>query len=71
MPTRYRMTHIFQEGYSANIDDRTLHEIYLWPFAEGVHAGVGAVMTAYNNVRTTFVLAYSRECAMTDLLTEC
>ncbi|TLD26554.1 hypothetical protein PspLS_04668 [Pyricularia sp. CBS 133598] len=46
----YRMTHIFQEGYSANIDDRTLHEIYLWPFAEGVHAGVGAVMTAYNNV---------------------
>jgi hypothetical protein len=27
-----------------------LHEIYLWPFAEAVHAGVGAVMTAYNAV---------------------
>lgn len=31
-------------------DDRTLHEVYLWPFAEGVRAGVGAVMTAYNAV---------------------
>ncbi|MBE3045145.1 hypothetical protein IMZ48_21845 [Candidatus Bathyarchaeota archaeon] len=31
-------------------DDRTLHELYLWPFAEGVRAGVGSVMTAYNGV---------------------
>ncbi|KAL2023883.1 hypothetical protein VTK56DRAFT_660 [Thermocarpiscus australiensis] len=46
----YRMYNIFQPGYSANIDDRTLHELYLWPFAEAVHAGVGAVMTAYNAV---------------------
>ena len=35
---------------SANIDDRTLHELYLWPFAEAVRAGVGALMTAYNEV---------------------
>ncbi|KAK4103958.1 glycoside hydrolase family 3 protein [Parathielavia hyrcaniae] len=46
----YRMYNPFQPGYSANIDDRTLHELYLWPFAEAVHAGVGAVMTAYNAV---------------------
>ncbi|KFA62864.1 hypothetical protein S40285_02265 [Stachybotrys chlorohalonatus IBT 40285] len=46
----YRMYNPFQYGYSANIDDRTLHEVYLWPFAEGVRAGVGAVMTAYNAV---------------------
>ena len=32
------------------VDDRTLHELYLWPFAEGVHAGVGSVMTAYNAI---------------------
>ncbi|KAK8161524.1 putative beta-glucosidase 1 precursor [Phyllosticta citrichinensis] len=33
-----------QEMYRhANIDDRTLHKLYLWPFAEGIHAGVGAV----------------------------
>ncbi|KAK0635337.1 glycoside hydrolase superfamily [Bombardia bombarda] len=46
----YRMYNPFQPGYSANIGDRTLHEVYLWPFAEGVHAGVGSVMTAYNAV---------------------
>jgi beta-glucosidase len=46
----YRMYNPFQQGYSANIDDRTMHELYLWPFAEGVHAGVGSVMTAYNAV---------------------
>ncbi|KAH8887422.1 glycoside hydrolase family 3 protein [Thozetella sp. PMI_491] len=46
----YRMYNPFQQGYSANIDDRTLHELYLWPFAEGVRAGVGSVMSAYNAV---------------------
>lgn len=34
----------------AAADDRTMHELYLWPFAEGVHAGVTAVMAAYNAV---------------------
>lgn len=47
----FRMTSVVGRGYSANIDDRTLHELYLWPFAESVRAGVGAVMTAYNDVR--------------------
>ncbi|OCK81721.1 glycoside hydrolase family 3 protein [Lepidopterella palustris CBS 459.81] len=46
----YRMYSPFQPGYSSNIDDRTLHELYLWPFAEGIRAGVGAVMAAYNAV---------------------
>ncbi|KAJ7093688.1 beta-glucosidase [Mycena epipterygia] len=39
--------------YSSNIDDRTLHELYLWPFAEAVHAGVGAVMCSYNKINQT------------------
>lgn len=47
----YRMTTVLSRGYSSNIDDRTLHELYLWPFAESVRAGVGAVMMAYNDVR--------------------
>ncbi|KAI1827887.1 glycoside hydrolase family 3 protein [Xylaria intraflava] len=46
----YRMYNPVQQAYSANIDDRTLHEVYLWPFAEGVKAGTGAVMAAYNAV---------------------
>ncbi|KAJ4367234.1 hypothetical protein N0V85_009161 [Neurospora sp. IMI 360204] len=44
----HRMYNLFQPGYSSNIDDRTLHELYLWPFADGVHAGVGSAMTSYN-----------------------
>lgn len=41
------------ESISANIDDRTLHEIYLWPFAESVHEGVGAIMCSYNQVNNS------------------
>lgn len=38
------------EPYSANLDDETLHELYLWPFADGVKAGVGSVMCAVNDL---------------------
>lgn len=55
----YRMTTVVTEGYSSNIDDRTLHELYLWPFAEAVRAGVGSVMAAYNDVSDGFVLRAS------------
>ncbi|CAF2129403.1 unnamed protein product [Rotaria magnacalcarata] len=41
------------QGYSANLDDKTMHEIYLWPFAESVAAGAGSVMCAYNQVNGT------------------
>lgn len=37
-------------GYSANLDDKTMHEIYLWPFAQSVAAGVGSVMCSFNQV---------------------
>lgn len=42
-----------KEPYSANADDRVLHEIYVWPFAEAVRAGVGSVMCSYNQVNQT------------------
>ncbi|CAF3530561.1 unnamed protein product [Rotaria socialis] len=41
------------KGYSANLDDKTIHEIYLWPFASSVAAGVGSVMCSYNQVNGT------------------
>lgn len=47
---KYRMYSIIQEGISSNIDDRTLHELYAWPFAEAIRSGVGAAMVAYNAV---------------------
>ncbi|PHH61794.1 hypothetical protein CDD81_7958 [Ophiocordyceps australis] len=46
----YRMYNPFQFAYSSNIDDRTMHELYMWPFAEAIRAGVGAAMMAYNAV---------------------
>ncbi|KZP19075.1 glycoside hydrolase family 3 protein, partial [Athelia psychrophila] len=41
------------EAYSSNQDDRSFHEMQLWPFAESVKAGVGSVMCAYNRVNGT------------------
>jgi beta-glucosidase len=38
---------------SSNIDDRTMHEVYLWPFADSVRAGVASVMCSYNRVNMT------------------
>lgn len=39
---------------SSNIDDRTLHELYLWPFADAVKAGTTSVMCSYNRVNGTY-----------------
>ena len=46
----------FRQGVNAlssNVDDRTLHEMYLWPFQDSVKAGVGAVMCSYNKVNNS------------------
>jgi beta-glucosidase-like glycosyl hydrolase len=40
-------------GYSANLDDKTIHEIYLWPFIDSVAAGAGSIMCSYNQVNGT------------------
>ncbi|KAJ9475867.1 Glycoside hydrolase [Pseudozyma hubeiensis] len=39
--------------YSSNLDDRTLHELYLWPFMNAVRAGSGALMCVYNRINST------------------
>ena len=39
--------------YSANLDDKAMHEIYLWPFASSVVAGVGSVMCSANEINDT------------------
>lgn len=43
-----------RETMSSNIDDRTLHELYLWPFADSVKAGVASFMCSYNKVNGTW-----------------
>ncbi|RGP78933.1 beta-glucosidase g [Fusarium longipes] len=42
------------DAVSSNIDDRTMHELYLWPFADAVHAGVASVMCGYNRINETY-----------------
>jgi beta-glucosidase len=39
---------------SSDADDRTLHEVYLWPFARSVEAGVGSIMCSYNMINGTY-----------------
>ncbi|MCO5565290.1 hypothetical protein L7F22_018963 [Adiantum nelumboides] len=39
--------------YSADLSDRTLHELYLKPFMNAVRAGTGAIMCVYNQINGT------------------
>ena len=47
-------------GMSSNIDDRTLHELYLWPFADSVKAGVASIMCSYNLVNNSYACGNSK-----------
>ncbi|KZT68357.1 glycoside hydrolase family 3 protein [Daedalea quercina L-15889] len=42
-----------QAPISSNIDNKALHEVYLWGFAEAVRAGTGYVMCSYNLANDT------------------
>ena len=44
----------WREFISSNIDDRTLHEIYLPPFKACVKEGLGSVMCSYNLINNTY-----------------
>lgn len=43
-----------RETMSSNVDDRTMHELYLWPFADAVHSNVASVMCSYNKLNGTW-----------------
>ena len=45
---------------SSNIDDRTLHEVYVWPFADSIRVGVGSVMCSYNMLNNSYACANSK-----------
>ena len=45
---------------SSNIDDRTMHEIYAWPFADAIRAGVASVMCSYNQVNNSYACQNSK-----------
>jgi beta-glucosidase len=54
------------QAYSSDADDKTTHEVYLWPFADGAKAGMGAVMCAMNRINDT--LSCENEAALSYLL---
>lgn len=41
-------------AYSSNVDDKTLHEVYMWPWADAIQAGAMAVMCAMPRVNDTY-----------------
>jgi beta-glucosidase len=45
----------FVDAISANVDDKTLHELYLWPFADAVRAGTGSIMCSYQKANNSQV----------------
>ena len=42
------------ESVSSNIDDTTLHELYLWPFQDALRAGGANIMCSYNRVNNSY-----------------
>jgi beta-glucosidase len=48
------------QSISSNLDDKTMHEIYLWPFVDGIRAGTGSVMCSYNRVNNTYACENSK-----------
>ncbi|KAI4086010.1 MAG: hypothetical protein LQ344_007924 [Seirophora lacunosa] len=53
-PEAAGMGFTINESLSSNLDDATLHETYLWPFADAVRAGVGSIMCSYNQINNSY-----------------
>lgn len=48
------------EAVSSNIDDKTMHEVYLWPFQDGVRAGTANIMCSYQRINNSYGCANSK-----------
>lgn len=42
------------EALSSNLDDKTMHETYLWPFANAVRAGTASIMCSYQRINGSY-----------------
>ena len=59
-PTYTDSEAIIQESVSSNLDDRTMHELYMWPFANAVRAGVASIMCSYNRINGSYACENSK-----------
>ncbi|KAJ4155552.1 hypothetical protein LMH87_000791 [Akanthomyces muscarius] len=48
------------QSVSSNIDDKTMHELYLWPFQDAVHAGSANIMCSYQRINNSYGCANSK-----------
>lgn len=56
------------EAISSNVDDRTMHETYLWPFANALKAGTASIMCSYQRINGSYGCQNSK--ALNGLLKE-
>jgi beta-glucosidase len=54
------ITQVASESVSSNIDDRTTHELYMWPFANALRAGASTVMCSYNRINGSYACQNSK-----------
>ncbi|KAE8380469.1 putative beta-glucosidase G [Aspergillus bertholletiae] len=54
------LTDVIQEAVSSNIDDRTIHELYLWPFANAARAKVSSIMCSYQRLNGSYACQNSK-----------
>ncbi|EWZ31529.1 hypothetical protein FOZG_14663 [Fusarium oxysporum Fo47] len=48
-PTMRKDGTVIQNSLSSNIDDRTMHELYMWPFADGIRAGADHAIAQWSS----------------------
>jgi beta-glucosidase len=48
----------YNQSISSNIDEKTLHELYVWPFQDAIRAGAGSIMCSYNRYLVLVLLQY-------------
>lgn len=55
-----RSTTTAGEAISADVDDRTLHELYAFPFMDALREGAGAVLCSYNRANQSYACQNSK-----------
>lgn len=50
IPPRTFSTGALNQSISSNIDDKAMHELYMWPWYDAVRAGAGSIMCSYNQI---------------------
>ncbi|KAJ5054593.1 uncharacterized protein L3040_000863 [Drepanopeziza brunnea f. sp. 'multigermtubi'] len=55
-----RLPSALGESVSSNVDDRTIHELYLWPFMNALKAGTGAIMCSYQRANNSYACQNSK-----------